>query len=44
MQTRLQWRQVSLDSIADFRNGINYNKSNFGRGIRVVGVKDFHER
>jgi type I restriction enzyme, S subunit len=44
MQTRLPWRRVSLDSIADFRNGINYNKSNFGRGIRVVGVKDFQDR
>lgn len=30
-----------LGDLADFRNGINYNQSNFGSGIPVVGVKDF---
>jgi type I restriction enzyme, S subunit len=42
--TSLAWRRVSLGTIAEFRNGINYNKSNFGKGIRVIGVKDFHDR
>ena len=38
------WNNVGLSEIAEFRNGINYNKTNFGKGIRVVGVKDFQDR
>jgi type I restriction enzyme S subunit len=32
-----------LGSLANFRNGINYNKSNFGTGIKVIGVSDFQD-
>jgi type I restriction enzyme S subunit len=32
-----------LGTLAAFRNGINYTKKNFGRGIKVVNVKDFKE-
>jgi type I restriction enzyme, S subunit len=39
-----QWKYVPLGSIGKFRNGINYNKSNFGTGIKVVNVKDFQDR
>lgn len=38
------WPTVELGRIAEFRNGINYNKSNFGAGIPVISVKDFWER
>jgi type I restriction enzyme S subunit len=37
------WPTVRLGTLADFRNGINYNKDNFGKGIRVINVKDFQD-
>ena len=38
------WKSVPLGSIADFRNGVNFTKANFGQGIKVINVKDFQER
>ena len=38
------WPTVQLGSLANFRNGINYNSSNFGTGIRIINVKDFQDR
>src|SRR5262249_41205034 len=38
------WPVVRLGDLAEFRNGINYNKSNFGKGLKVVNVKDFGDR
>jgi type I restriction enzyme, S subunit len=35
------WRRVQLGSLAEFRNGVNFSKENFGRGIKVIGVGDF---
>jgi type I restriction enzyme S subunit len=29
--------------LAEFRNGVNYNKNSFGVGIKVVGVSDFQD-
>jgi type I restriction enzyme S subunit len=29
--------------LAEFRNGVNYNKSSFGHGVKVVGVSDFQD-
>lgn len=40
---RQTWRQVFLGSIAEFRNGLNYNKQNFGTGLKVINVKDFND-
>ena len=37
------WPIEKLGSIASFRNGINYSSDNFGRGIRVINVKDFQD-
>jgi type I restriction enzyme S subunit len=39
--TTPRWPVRPLGDFADFRNGINYNQSNFGSGMPVVGVKDF---
>jgi len=41
---RTSWSSVRLGEIADFRNGLNYNKDNFGKGLKVVNVKDFQDR
>ncbi len=38
-----QWDTVTLGTLAEFRNGINYNKNNFGYGIKVINVKDFQD-
>lgn len=43
MSANGQWSTVKLGELADFRNGVNYNKSSFGEGIKVVGVKDFQD-
>jgi type I restriction enzyme, S subunit len=32
---------LKLGDIAEFKNGVNYNSNSFGKGIKVVGVKDF---
>jgi type I restriction enzyme, S subunit len=37
----MKWATVTLGEIAQFRNGLNYTKMNFGRGLKVINVKDF---
>jgi restriction endonuclease S subunit len=37
------WPQTELGSMATFKNGINYSKANKGKGIKVIGVADFHD-
>src|SRR5215208_5492765 len=39
-----KWPTISLGQIAQFRNGLNYSKKNFGRGLKVINVKDFQNR
>jgi type I restriction enzyme, S subunit len=39
----LKWPTKPLGELAEFRNGANYNKSSFGKGVKVVGVKDFKD-
>lgn len=38
-----RWETVALGNIAEFRNGINYNKNNFGRRIKLINAKDFQD-
>lgn len=40
---RNDWQETRLGEIADFRNGVNYTKENFGRGVKVINVKDFQD-
>jgi type I restriction enzyme S subunit len=37
------WKKVPLETLAEFRNGINYSKDNFGKGAKVINVKDFQD-
>jgi type I restriction enzyme S subunit len=37
------WDTVRLDEIAQFRNGVNYNKRNFGAGVKIINVRDFQD-
>jgi len=43
MATKVKWPTKRLGDLAEFRNGVNYNKSSFGVGIKVVGVSDFQD-
>lgn len=38
-----KWPTKRLGDLAEFRNGVNYNKSSFGVGIKVVGVSNFQD-
>ena len=38
-----QWQTRRLGELAEFRNGVNYDKRNFGRGVKIVGVRDFQD-
>ena len=33
-----------LGELGELRNGLNYSRANFGRGLKVIGVKDFGDR
>jgi len=39
----MKWEVVTLGSIGEFRNGVNFNKENFGLGIKVINVGDFKD-
>jgi type I restriction enzyme, S subunit len=38
-----KWETVPLGSLAEFKNGLNYSKKNFGKGMKVINVKDFKD-
>lgn len=38
-----KWPEVQFGEIADFRNGLNFTKENFGKGLKVIGVSDFQD-
>ena len=40
---KTKWPTKRLGELAEFRNGVNYNKSSFGVGVKVVGVSDFQD-
>jgi type I restriction enzyme, S subunit len=37
------WPTTPLGRLAEFRNGVNYDKNSFGEGIKVIGVGDFQD-
>ncbi|MDZ4131572.1 MAG: restriction endonuclease subunit S, partial [Dethiobacteria bacterium] len=39
----LNWPKILLGDIAEFRNGINFDKKSFGEGIKIIGVADFQD-
>ena len=40
----MSFRLKKLGKIGGLRNGLNYSKSNFGQGLKVISVKDFGDR
>lgn len=43
MAAKIKWPTKRLGDLAEFRNGVNYNKNSFGEGVKVVGVSDFQD-
>lgn len=41
--TQYKWETVKLETLAEFKNGINFTKDNFGEGMKVIGVSDFKD-
>ena len=39
-----EWRSYKLSDIADMSNGINFDKSAYTSGVKLIGVADFKER
>ena len=40
----MSWHIIKLGEIAEFSNGINFDKSSYMRGIPLIGVSDFGDR
>lgn len=38
------WENIKLGDIADFSNGINFDKSAYVKGIKIIGVSNFGHR
>lgn len=37
----MSWETITLGDIAEFSNGINFDKSAYGKGIKLIGVSNF---
>lgn len=35
------WTFTKLGSLAEFKNGLNFSRNNWGHGLKVIGVTDF---
>lgn len=40
----MHWHYIKLSELAEFKNGLNYSKDNWGVGLKVIGVADFKNR
>lgn len=40
----MSWETIRLGDIASFSNGINFDKTAYSRGIKLIGVSDFGNR
>lgn len=40
----MRWEKIALREVADFRNGINFDKSAYSSGVKLIGVSNFGER
>lgn len=39
-----EWKKVKIKDIAKLDNGINFNKSAYAPGVKIIGVSDFKDR
>ena len=40
----MKWETVRLGDIAEFSNGLNFDKSAYSDGIKLIGVSNFGTR
>lgn len=40
----MKWETVRLGDIANFNNGINFDKSAYAKGVMLIGVSDFGDK
>lgn len=38
------WPIVRLETLATFKNGLNFPGTSWGRGTKIIGVSDFGSR
>ena len=43
MGEQLTWCTRLLGELAEFRNGVNFDRHSFGKGVKIVGVRDFQD-
>ena len=39
-----EWREYKIEDIATLSNGINFGKTAYSKGIKLIGVSDFKDR
>lgn len=39
----MKWERTLLGDIAEFKNGLNFNKEQYGKGIKLISVADFQD-
>lgn len=39
----MKWEKVNLGEIAEFKNGLNFNKDQYGKGVKYISVADFQD-
>jgi type I restriction enzyme, S subunit len=39
----MKWENVNLGEIAEFKNGLNFNKDQYGQGVKYISVADFQD-
>ena len=40
----MSWEKVRLGDIAEFSNGLNFGKDDYGKGIKIIGVSNFGDK
>jgi len=39
----MKWPFINLGEIADFKNGLNFSKDQYGKGVKYISVADFQD-
>jgi type I restriction enzyme S subunit len=39
----MSWARINLGDIAEFKNGLNFNKDQYGQGVKYISVADFKD-
>ncbi|WP_152269016.1 restriction endonuclease subunit S [Agriterribacter humi] len=39
----MNWGRVNLGDVAEFKNGLNFNKDQYGQGVKYISVADFQD-